>query len=73
MIAVGTDLTEFVQSQIDSGRYANLNEVVDAGLRLLQQEQLRQDIEAGVESGPALAAEEVFARLSAKYQDTSVV
>jgi len=37
-------------------------------LRQIQLEQLRQQIRAGIDSGPGIPAEEVFDRLSAKYQ-----
>ncbi len=37
-------------------------------LRQVQLEQLRQQIQAGIDSGPSIPAEEVFDRLSAKYQ-----
>jgi len=37
-------------------------------LRQIQLEQLRQQIRAGIDSGPGIPAEEVFDRLNAKYQ-----
>ena len=37
-------------------------------LRQVQLEQLRQQIQAGIDSGPSIPAEEIFDRLSAKYQ-----
>ena len=37
-------------------------------LRQIQLERLRQKILAGIDSGPSIPAEEVFDRLSAKYQ-----
>jgi len=37
-------------------------------LRQIQLEQFRQQIRAGIDSGPGIPAEGVFDRLSAKYQ-----
>ena len=37
-------------------------------LRQIQLEQFRQQIRAGIDSGPGIPAEEVFDRLNAKYQ-----
>ena len=37
-------------------------------LRQIQLEQLRQQIRSGIDSSPSIPAEEVFDRLSAKYQ-----
>lgn len=37
-------------------------------LRQIQLDQLRQQIQAGIDSGPSIPAEDVFNRLSLKYQ-----
>jgi antitoxin ParD1/3/4 len=75
--AVGEHFEQFIKSQLDSGRYNNASEIVRDGLRLLEEreqlhqlriEQLKQQIQHGIDSGPDVPAEDVFDRLSAKYQ-----
>ncbi|MDN5751893.1 MAG: type II toxin-antitoxin system ParD family antitoxin [Nitrosospira sp.] len=74
--AIGEHFEHFIRQQIESGRYASASEVVREALRTLEgRERLRQleieeyraKIREGIES-PALPAEDVFARLEAKYQ-----
>ena len=55
-ISIGQHFDSFIQSQIDTGRYASTSEVVRAGLRLLEEEEqklrlLRQALIEGEESG----------------------
>jgi len=55
-ISLGDYFDEFVQSQVSTGRYKNVSEVIRAGLRLLEDEEskviaLREAIRAGKESG----------------------
>ena len=57
-ISLGHYFDEFVQTQIASGRYKNVSEVIRAGLRLLEDEEsktnlLRKAIQAGIDSGIA--------------------
>jgi antitoxin ParD1/3/4 len=68
----------FVEDLIGSGRYGSVDEVVSEALRLLQEhepfptldiETLRRLWREGVESGGYKPAEEVVARLVAKYRD----
>ena len=75
--AIGDHFEQFIKAQLDSGRYSSTSEVVRDALRLMEEreqlrqiqlEQLRQQIQAGIDSGPSIPAEEVFDRLSAKYQ-----
>ena len=40
-------------------------------LRTVQIDNLRQQLQAGIDSGPGLSADEVFARLEAKYHATN--
>jgi antitoxin ParD1/3/4 len=54
-ISLGNYFDEFVQSQVSTGRYKNVSEVIRAGLRLLETEEtkaiaLRNAIEAGLNS-----------------------
>lgn len=74
--AIGDYFESFIKSQLASGRYASASEVVRDALRLLEEHEklrqirlgeLRRLIAEGVDSGPGVPAEEVFARLEAKY------
>lgn len=74
--AIGDHFERFIRQQIETGRYASASEVVREALRLLEGrerlreiefEEYRAKIREGMES-PAVPAEEVFARLEAKYQ-----
>jgi antitoxin ParD1/3/4 len=55
-ISLGTHFSEFVEQQVEDGRYASASEVIRAGLRLLEEhemqvERLRAAIIEGEESG----------------------
>ena len=57
-ISLGHYFDAFVQTQIASGRYKNVSEVIRAGLRLLEDEEtktnlLRKAIQTGIDSGIA--------------------
>ena len=76
-VALGEHFEAFVKRQLDSGRYNNASEVIRAGLRLLEDlekinaerlAELRKAIQEGLDSGPPIPAEKVFARLKAKYR-----
>ena len=75
-IALGHHFEHFVRDQVQSGRFSNASEVVQAGLLLLEEQEqrrqleldaLRTEIAAGLASGPAIAADVMFDRLEAKY------
>lgn len=75
-VALGNHFETFVRDQLQSGRFNNASEVVRAGLRLLEEREerkqleldaLRAEIAAGLASGAAKPADEVFDRLEAKY------
>ncbi len=74
---VGEHFERFIQTQVESGRYVSVSEVVREALRLMEDQEslrelhiadLRRQVEEGMNSGPGLPAEEVFARLEAKYE-----
>jgi antitoxin ParD1/3/4 len=80
-VALGKHFESFIREQLQSGRFNNVSEVVRAGLRLLEQQEqrnqlelqaLRAEIAAGRASGTPKPAEEVFARLEAKYGATKI-
>lgn len=57
-ISLGNYFDQFVSTQISSGRYKNVSEVIRAGLRLLENEEnkvmaLRNAIQEGIDSGIA--------------------
>jgi antitoxin ParD1/3/4 len=57
-ISLGTYFDHFVSSQVATGRYKNVSEVIRAGLRLLEDEEsklltLRAAIHEGIDSGIA--------------------
>lgn len=54
-ISLGNYFDQFVSSQVSSGRYKNVSEVIRAGLRLLEEEEsktlaLRAAIQEGLDS-----------------------
>jgi len=54
-VSLGTYFDQFVQSQVASGRYNNVSEVIRAGLRLLEHEEgkvsaLKKAIQEGIDS-----------------------
>ena len=79
-VALSSHFETFVREQVESGRYNNASEVVRAGLRLLEDEQnrlqlqnqaMRAAIEAGVNSGASISADDGFDRLETKYKKHS--
>lgn len=57
-ISLGDYFDQFVSSQVSTGRYRNVSEVIRAGLRLLENEEskaiaLRNAIQEGIDSGIA--------------------
>ena len=67
----------FAERLVASGRYASIDDVIQEGLRLLQEhenapaldiETLRRLWREGVESGNPIPADDVFDRLEEKYE-----
>ncbi|MBW7871069.1 MAG: type II toxin-antitoxin system ParD family antitoxin [Flavobacteriia bacterium] len=57
-VSLGEYFDNFVSSQVSTGRYKNVSEVIRAGLRLLEDEEskmiaLREAIQKGIDSGIA--------------------
>lgn len=57
-VSLGNYFDQFIQTQVTTGRYKNVSEVIRAGLRLLENEEskvvaLRNAIQEGIDSGIA--------------------
>ncbi len=73
---LGSQLEGFVTKLVETGRYNSKSEVLREGIRLIQEREARlavldQALARGIadaEAGRSEPAEEVFARLGAKYQ-----
>ncbi len=74
--AIGTHFENFIQQQIESGRYSSASEIVRDALRLMEDREelrntrlktLRMQLQDGRESGTGIPADAVFDRLEAKY------
>lgn len=57
-VSLGDHFTSFIDSQVQAGRYGSASDVVRAGLRMLEEHEvrvsaLREALIAGEESGPA--------------------
>lgn len=75
-ITMPAELAETLRQTVAGGEYASTSEVVREALREWTRrrdaerqdlEALRAAIKAGLDSGPALPADEVFAELRARY------
>lgn len=73
-VALSPYFEEFIQSQIKSGRYNNISEVIRAGLRALEEQENQSKLAAlqtaivdGINSGESKDANSVFGRLASKY------
>lgn len=69
-ITLGSHFDDFIATQLNSGRYGSVSEIVRSGLRLLEQkesklEQLRRLLDEGEQSGIAedYSLESVIAEL----------
>lgn len=77
-IALPPDMAASLRKAVESGEYASSSEVVREALRdwklkrkfeSLELDELRRLVHDGVNSGPSLDAESVFARLRKKYAE----
>lgn len=75
--ALGGHFEQFVDEQVESGRYNNASEVVRAGLRVLEDQEkeralkldeLRRAVQAGRDSGRGRPAAVVFDEIEAKIR-----
>ncbi|OJA86332.1 type II toxin-antitoxin system ParD family antitoxin [Burkholderia ubonensis] len=73
-ISLGDHLTQFVDTQVASGRYGSASDVVRAGLRLLETQEtelraLQEALKAGEASGEPLVfdSQAFLTRMRTKY------
>lgn len=73
-LALDPRYEKLIEELVSSGRFSSPADVVAAGLSLLEMElaaadndRLRALVREGIDSGPGIPAEEVFARLRHKY------
>lgn len=74
-VTLGDHFNDFIERQLDAGRYGTASEVVRAGLRLLENddarmEALRRALREGIDSGVARDFD-FDAWLGARYRDAS--
>jgi antitoxin ParD1/3/4 len=72
-VSVGEHWEKFIENVVREGRYGSASEVVREGLRLVEEREaklkaLREEINAAIESGPRLTADEVSAGLDARMK-----
>jgi antitoxin ParD1/3/4 len=79
-VSLNSEISQFIQIQVESGKYASAEEVILAGIRLLEErsrtykgrfEELRREIMIGVEAserGEVIDGETVFSQLQEKLQ-----
>lgn len=79
-IALPDDMVEAIREAVDSGEYATTSEVIRDAVRdwrlkrrveAMDLEDLRQLVQEGIDSGPSIPAEEVFARMKAKFAEAT--
>jgi antitoxin ParD1/3/4 len=75
-ITVPSEMAAILRHSVEGGEYASTSEIVREALRewtrrrdseLRDLEALREAIKVGLDSGPGIPAEEVFAELRARY------
>jgi antitoxin ParD1/3/4 len=73
-VTIGDQLDAFISRLIDSGRYSSVSEVMRSALRLLQQQEdrdeaVRQAVVSGLESGESpLSLKEIAAQRKRKHR-----
>jgi antitoxin ParD1/3/4 len=79
-VSLSSEIKQFIESQVESGKYTSVEEVIVAGIRLLEEreniykgrfEELKREIAIGVEAsqrGDVIDGEKVFSRLQEKLQ-----
>jgi antitoxin ParD1/3/4 len=75
-IAVPSEMAAELRAAVEAGEYSSVSEVIRDALRdwrlrrkfeALELDELRQLVQEGIDSGPGIEADGVFARLRARY------
>jgi antitoxin ParD1/3/4 len=75
-VELSADMAGTIRAAVANGDYASESEVVEDALRIWKDErpgdemdieEIRRLVQEGIDSGPSVDGEEVFARLKAKY------
>ena len=75
-VALPHDMVEAIRAAVDSGDYATTSEVIRDAVRdwrlkrrveAMDMEDLRRLVQEGIDSGPSVPADEVFAKLRTKF------
>lgn len=73
-VSLGDHFADFVDQQVEGGRYGSASDVIRAGLRLLEEHEdkvraLHEALQAGENSGPPkpFDGEEFLKRMHARY------
>jgi antitoxin ParD1/3/4 len=76
-VALPHDMVEAIREAVDSGDYATTSEVIRDAVRdwrlkrrveAMDMEELRRLVQEGIDSGPSIPAEEVFAKVRARLE-----
>jgi antitoxin ParD1/3/4 len=74
-VALPHDMVEAIREAVDSGDYATTSEVIRDAVRdwrlkrrveAMDMEELRRLVQEGIDSGPSIPADEVFAKVRAR-------
>ena len=66
---ISPESEQFIQYELACGTFRSRDQLLDKAVRLLKRHrELQRDIQAGIDSGPSIPANEVFRRLEEKAQ-----
>ena len=69
---ISSENEQFIQYELESGSYRTREELIDEAVTLLKRRaDLRREIQAGINSGPSIPADEVFSILRARAEEIS--
>jgi antitoxin ParD1/3/4 len=83
-VSLTPELEQFIQSQVESGKYTSADEVIAAGIKLLEEreriykgrfEELKREIMIGIEAserGEVVDSETVFAELEENIREIEI-
>ncbi len=70
---ISSENEQFIQRQLELGTYGTREELIDDAVTLLKRRaDLKREIQAGIDSGPSIAEDEVFATLRAQAKKLSL-